>query len=133
MNSENANVPQSVIDDMKAKIASFRQSAAMLNKAADDTEFALQKMLDDPPPKVYFFEANPKISRKFARMFLQQIKKPVRTAEIIEMTYRDADEKTKAKAIKTLSVVLNVLAQEGEITVANISGVKGNYYTWIEK
>jgi len=66
-------------------------------------------------------------------MFLQQIRKPVRTAEVIELTYRDADEQIKAKAIKTLSVVFNTLAKDGEITVKKQKGVKGNYYQWIQK
>ena len=133
MSETNPHIPPQVIKQMDDQIAQFRKIAEMYIQKANDIEFAKKKMLEAPPPKVYFFEVEPKISKKFARMFLQQIRKPVRTAEVIELTYRDADEQIKAKAIKTLSVVFNTLAKDGEITVKKQKGVKGNYYQWIQK
>ena len=133
MSETNPHIPAEVLKNMDDTIAAFRKAAALYTQKADEMEFTKKKMLAAPPPKVYFFEVEPKISKKFARMFLQQIRKPVRTAEVIELTYRDADEQIKAKAIKTLSVVFNTLAKDGEITVKKQKGVKGNYYQWIQK
>ncbi len=129
----NPHIPPEVLKNMDDTIAAFRKAAALYTQKADEMEFTKKKMLESPPPKVYFFEVEPKISKRFARMFLQQIRKPVRTAEVIEMTYRDADEQVKSKAIKTLSVVFNTLAKDGEITVTKQKGVKGNFYQWLEQ
>ena len=133
MSETNPHIPAEVLKNMDDTIAEFRRMAAFYTEKANDMEFTKKKMLEAPPPKVYFFEVEPKISKRFARMFLQQIKKPVRTAEVIELTYRDADEQVKAKAIKTLSVVFNTLAKDGEITVKKQKGVKGNFYQWLDQ
>jgi hypothetical protein len=128
-----SHIPQAILDQMRLDIANFRKIAALYNQKADEMEATIKKMEEAPNPKVHVIAYRPKISKSFARMFLQQIKKPVRTAEVIELTYRDADEQIKAKAIKTLSVVFNTLAKDGEITVKKQKGVKGNYYQWIQK
>lgn len=130
MPETNPHIPPEVLKNLDETIASLRKTAALCTQKADDLEFTRKKMLDAPPPKVYFFEREPRITKKFARMFLQQIKKPVQTAEIIELTYRDAPADVKTKAIKTLSVILNTLANDGEITVTKKKGVKGNFYQW---
>lgn len=133
MNTENPHVPKGIIEEYDRQIAECEKIIKVYTEVRDKFLMAKKMMIESPPPQVHFFQREPKITRDFARKFLQQINKPVKTAEIIEMTYGNATEDVKSKAIKTLSVVLNILASEGEIKMEKQKGVKGNYYTWIRK
>lgn len=122
----NPHIPPGVIEGIDAQIAHYK---GMIEKL----EFAKKSMIEQPPPKVHFMEVNPKLSKDFVRRFMSQIKKPVRTVEVIDMCFPNADEDTKSKHIKTLSVVFNTLKKDGQIKVEKQKGVKGNYYQWIKK
>ena len=125
MNS-NPHIIPGVIEQIDAQIADYK-------RLIENLEFTKKMMLEQPPPKVLFFERNPKISKDFVRTFLRQIKKPVRTVDIVEMCFDKISDEERTKTIKTLSVVLNTLEKDGQIRVEKKKGVKGNYYQWIQK
>ncbi|PWU00827.1 MAG: hypothetical protein C5B52_08235 [Bacteroidetes bacterium] len=76
-------------------------------------------------------EQNPKLTKEFARTWLKKWNRPVQTKQMINAFFLAADEETKTKAIKTLSVIFNTLVKDGQVKMEKQKGVKGNFYTWI--
>ena len=90
-------------------------------------------MLTAPPPEIYFFSENEKLTKDLIRIFMRQVKNPMRTVQVIDILYPNASQEEKDKAVKTLSVIFNTLEKDGQIKVEKTPGEKGNLYTWIEK
>jgi len=121
------HTPASVVKGIDDEIAYHRQRIA-------DLEFTRKMLIEMPPPPVTFFQRNPPmLTRDLIRRFMSEIKKPIRTVEVVDFFFPTATEKVKDKAIKTLSVIFNNLEKEGSISKERREGVKGNYYQWIQK
>ena len=122
------HTPENGIPAIEAMIADYEQRIANLR-------FTLKMLKENPPPPVYFLPGNPKsLTRDLIRQFMSQLNgRSIQTVQVVDIFYPNADEKTKTKAIKTLSVVFNNLEKDGEVTKEKKKGIKGNFYTWAKK
>ena len=125
MSKANPHLPPGIIEQIDAQIAHYKG-------LIENLELTRKRLLEQPPSKVHFIAHNPKVSKDFVRTFLRQIRKPVRTVDIVEMSFSGLSDEERTKTIKTLSVVLNTLEKDGKIKVEKKPGVKGNFYTWIK-
>lgn len=79
----------------------------------------------------YFtFDENSKLTREAVRQFMRQAHRAVQTVEVVDILYKNISKEAKDKAVKTLSVIFNTLAKDGEIKVEKKEGIKGNFYRW---
>ncbi|HVX51160.1 MAG TPA: hypothetical protein VHB48_13425 [Chitinophagaceae bacterium] len=84
-------------------------------------------LLNPPEPKNI---TAPVLTKDLVRITMQRMDKPLQTVEIIDMFFYDLGKERRAKMIKTLSVMLNQMERDGEITSEKKAGVKGNFYSW---
>lgn len=98
-----------------------------------ELKITLKMFKDNPPPKIDVIQLNAPLTKDLIRTFMRNIKKQVRTIEVIEMLYPNVQDEQKSKLIKTLSVIFNILEKEGEVSIEKERGIKGNYYKWIKK
>lgn len=99
----------------------------------DNLKATREMLVSDPPPDYYLFDENSKLTKDLVRAYLRQSRKPVQTVEVIDALYPRAEQEVKDKAVKTLSVIFNTLEKDRQITVEKRTGVKGNFYTWINE
>jgi hypothetical protein len=129
-----------VIKGIEAQIAEQEAAAEKLQldatshkETAERLKFLLKNLIENPPPRIHFIQENPKLGKEYVRNFMRKVMKPVRTVDVIEMCFPNADEETKSKQIKLLSVTFNTLVKDGTVKMEKQKGVKGNYYSWVEK
>jgi hypothetical protein len=118
------NIPLSVEKNILDQIVYYEQKVK-------DLQFALKMMRENPPPQLEFFPINPKLTKDLIRRYMQAIKKPVQTIEVVDQFFHNVTDETRTKAIKTLSVIFNTLERDGLIRTEKREGIKGNFYTWI--
>ncbi|HUM52462.1 MAG TPA: hypothetical protein PK431_11630 [Chitinophagales bacterium] len=87
-----------------------------------------QMYLTQMPDTPRMFPENIPLTRSLIRNFIEGYRHPVQTVETIELLYPKANEDEKNKLVKTLSVIFNQMAAEGEVIIEKRKGVKGNFY-----
>lgn len=117
---------QLIINQIDAQIDSHKKIIEALEIAK---EFHLMEMPETPR----IFPKNVPLTRELIRQYFSVSKKPVQTVEIIDLLYPEIGVLQRGKLIKTLSVIFNQMAEEGEIKIEKKQGVKGNFYTYINK
>lgn len=119
-------IPASVEKSINDQIAFHKDQIKSL-------EFTLKMMKEFPPQPAVWMKTNSPLTRDLIRVFMENIKKPVRTVDAIDILYPTYTDEKRSHMIKKLSVVFNQMEKEGEIKIEKKKGVKGNYYTWIKK
>jgi|SRR6266700_401842 len=125
MQKQQHTTPEHILKSLEDQIAYYEERVAAL-------KLTLKLMREQPPQPAYFFNENAKITKELVRKFMQQVKKPMQTVEVVNILYPRAEQDVKDKAVKTLSVVFNTLEKDGQIKSEKQEGIKGNFYTWIE-
>ena len=97
-------------------------------------ELAQSAYVKYQPYQVQFTQIDAPLTRDLIRNFLKGHNNPIRTVDIIDLIYRGKSENEKSALVKTLSVMLNQMANNTqEIEIIKKAGTKGNYYKWIKK
>jgi hypothetical protein len=95
----------------------------------DELKKKRELLLNAPP--IYWFPAPPQLTKELIRDYMRSSKKPVQTVEVVDGLFVGADQETKDKAVKTVSVIFNTLVKDGQVKAEKRPGVKGNFYTWL--
>jgi hypothetical protein len=95
----------------------------------DELKKKRELLLNAPP--IYWFPAPPQLTKELIRDYMRSSKKPVQTVEVVDGLFVGADQETKDKAVKTVSVIFNTLVKDGQVKAEKTPGVKGNFYTWL--
>lgn len=116
------NYPENIIAELKKQIEFHEQQIQGLR-------FHLKVFTENPPEQVLASKANSPLTRDLIRNFFKGYKAPIQTVEMISLLYSGKSEGETDKLVKTLSVILNQLEKEGEISIEKKKGIKGNFYT----
>lgn len=95
----------------------------------DELKKKRELLLNAPP--IYWFPTPPKLTKELIREYMRASKGPVQTVEVVDGLFIGADQETKDKAVKVVSVIFNTLEKDGQVSKEKRPGVKGNFYTWL--
>jgi len=108
-----------------------------LNEQISHHEIAIETLrlqvkmwLKYQPAPQKLFPSNSPLTRELVRNYLSSYGQPMQTVQFIDLLYKNISEEERNKLIKTLSVIFNQMAKEGEIIIEKRKGVKGNFYSW---
>lgn len=121
------------IEDANVQIAYLKNQIAFLESQIQSHQLSKEAYLKYQPASSFYTPINAPLTRDLVRNFLLGYGYPVQTVQLIDFLYRDITDEQKTKLVKTLSVIFNQMAVEGEIEVEKKKGVKGNYYRFIKK
>jgi hypothetical protein len=120
-----------VIEQLQGTIDLHKNQIVIHQQAISDLEFYIKMWLERPPPEPQrIMRINSPLTRDLIRNLIRSYGQPLQTVQIIDLLYKGQHHEERVKLIKTLSVILNQMEKEGEITIEKRKGVKGNFYKW---
>jgi len=114
---------QQIIDQLDGQIAQYKELIERL-------EFTKKMWIQHQPVESNIIMTNAPLTRETIRNFMKMYSQPTQTVKVIDILYPKKSEEEKGKLVKTLSVIFNQMAKEGEITIERKEGIKGNFYKW---
>jgi len=124
------SIKQNKRPDVDKYIADLKAQMAYHVDAIEKIALTIKMWQKHPPEPQRAMKTNSPLTRDLIRNLAKGYGQPLQTVQIVDLLYKGQTDEERSKLIKTLSVMLNQMEKEGEITIEKKPGVKGNFYKW---